>query len=89
MLPLGLSYDHRVIDGAAAARFTVDLVQGFENFNEEDVKTMSARDAGVRECWSDGTARDSTAVLGTLRHSNTPTLHHLQFLPWTQSRLKS
>jgi pyruvate dehydrogenase E2 component (dihydrolipoamide acetyltransferase) len=38
MLPIGLSYDHRVIDGAAAARFTVDLVQGFENFKENDVK---------------------------------------------------
>ena len=38
MLPIGLSYDHRVIDGAAAARFTVDLVQGFENFKEDDVK---------------------------------------------------
>ena len=38
MLPMGLSYDHRVIDGAAAARFTVDLVQGFENFKEDDVR---------------------------------------------------
>ncbi len=38
MLPLGLSYDHRVIDGAVTARFTLDLVQGFENFREEDVK---------------------------------------------------
>jgi pyruvate dehydrogenase E2 component (dihydrolipoamide acetyltransferase) len=38
MLPIGLSYDHRVIDGAAAARFTVDLVQAFESFREEDVK---------------------------------------------------
>jgi pyruvate dehydrogenase E2 component (dihydrolipoamide acetyltransferase) len=38
MLPIGLSYDHRVIDGAAAARFTVDLVQGFEKFKEYDVK---------------------------------------------------
>ena len=27
MLPLSLSYDHRVIDGAAAARFTVQLVK--------------------------------------------------------------
>jgi pyruvate dehydrogenase E2 component (dihydrolipoamide acetyltransferase) len=25
MVPLSLSYDHRVIDGAAAARFTVHL----------------------------------------------------------------
>jgi pyruvate dehydrogenase E2 component (dihydrolipoamide acetyltransferase) len=38
MLPMGLSYDHRVIDGAAAARFVVDLVQGFENFSEADVR---------------------------------------------------
>ncbi len=38
MLPIGLSYDHRVIDGGAAARFTVDLVQAFENFREDDVK---------------------------------------------------
>lgn len=38
MLPLGLSYDHRVIDGGAAARFIVDLVQAFEAFKEEDVK---------------------------------------------------
>jgi pyruvate dehydrogenase E2 component (dihydrolipoamide acetyltransferase) len=39
LLPLGLSYDHRVIDGAAAARFIVDLVQAFENFNEADLKS--------------------------------------------------
>jgi pyruvate dehydrogenase E2 component (dihydrolipoamide acetyltransferase) len=38
MLPLGLSYDHRVIDGGEAARFTVDLVKALENFREEDVK---------------------------------------------------
>src|ERR1035437_3623162 len=38
MLPMGLSYDHRVIDGASAARFTVDLVPGFAIFKEDDVK---------------------------------------------------
>jgi pyruvate dehydrogenase E2 component (dihydrolipoamide acetyltransferase) len=38
MTPLGLSYDHRVVDGAAAARFTVDLVKAFEDFGEEAVK---------------------------------------------------
>ncbi|HTA94613.1 MAG TPA: 2-oxo acid dehydrogenase subunit E2 [Verrucomicrobiae bacterium] len=38
MTPLGLSYDHRVVDGGAAARFTVDLVKAFENFGEEIVK---------------------------------------------------
>jgi pyruvate dehydrogenase E2 component (dihydrolipoamide acetyltransferase) len=39
MLPIGLSYDHRVIDGGGAARFTVDLLQALENFNEQDVKS--------------------------------------------------
>jgi pyruvate/2-oxoglutarate dehydrogenase complex dihydrolipoamide acyltransferase (E2) component len=34
MLPLALSYDHRVIDGAAAARFIVDLVRAWEHFDE-------------------------------------------------------
>lgn len=37
MLPLGLSYDHRVIDGGSAARFMVDLVRAFETFPEEGV----------------------------------------------------
>jgi pyruvate dehydrogenase E2 component (dihydrolipoamide acetyltransferase) len=31
MLPLSLSYDHRVIDGAAAARFTRRLAEMLEN----------------------------------------------------------
>jgi pyruvate dehydrogenase E2 component (dihydrolipoamide acetyltransferase) len=31
MLPLSLSYDHRVIDGAAAARFTRRLADLLEN----------------------------------------------------------
>ncbi|MGH8025061.1 MAG: 2-oxo acid dehydrogenase subunit E2 [Limisphaerales bacterium] len=34
MTPLALSYDHRVIDGGAAARFMVDLVKQLENFEE-------------------------------------------------------
>jgi pyruvate dehydrogenase E2 component (dihydrolipoamide acetyltransferase) len=38
MLPLSLSYDHRIIDGADAARFMVDLVAAFESFKEADVK---------------------------------------------------
>lgn len=36
VLPIGLSYDHRVIDGGIAARFAVDLVAAFEQFREED-----------------------------------------------------
>jgi pyruvate dehydrogenase E2 component (dihydrolipoamide acetyltransferase) len=38
LTPVALSYDHRVIDGGSAARFTVDLVKAFENFSEDGVK---------------------------------------------------
>jgi pyruvate dehydrogenase E2 component (dihydrolipoamide acetyltransferase) len=38
LLPLALSYDHRLIDGATAARFMVDLVGELENFSEDGVK---------------------------------------------------
>jgi len=38
VMPVALSYDHRLIDGGNAARFTVDLVKAFENFPEEWVK---------------------------------------------------
>jgi pyruvate dehydrogenase E2 component (dihydrolipoamide acetyltransferase) len=38
MLPMGLSYDHRVIDGGAAARFISDLVGAIESFDEAHVR---------------------------------------------------
>jgi pyruvate dehydrogenase E2 component (dihydrolipoamide acetyltransferase) len=38
MLPIAVSYDHRLVDGGIAARFTVDLVQAFENFCEDLLK---------------------------------------------------
>jgi pyruvate dehydrogenase E2 component (dihydrolipoamide acetyltransferase) len=38
MMPIAVAYDHRVIDGGAAARFTVDLVNAFQTFAEADVK---------------------------------------------------
>lgn len=38
MTPLGLSYDHRVIDGGEAARFIVDLVAALQDFKESAVK---------------------------------------------------
>ncbi len=38
LLPLGLSYDHRVIDGGTAARFAVEVVQALEQFKEAGVK---------------------------------------------------
>jgi pyruvate dehydrogenase E2 component (dihydrolipoamide acetyltransferase) len=41
LTPLGLSYDHRVIDGGAAARFMVDLVKALEEFGEEAMALKS------------------------------------------------
>lgn len=38
LLPLTLSYDHRIIDGGSAARFMVDLVQSLQNFDPSLVK---------------------------------------------------
>ena len=38
MLPIAVSYDHRVIDGGLAARFVVDLVKGFEGVEESTLK---------------------------------------------------
>ena len=38
LLPIAISYDHRVIDGGTAARFAVDLMQAFESFTEADLK---------------------------------------------------
>jgi pyruvate dehydrogenase E2 component (dihydrolipoamide acetyltransferase) len=41
LTPMALSYDHRVIDGGGAARFTVDLLKAFENFDEAAVALKS------------------------------------------------
>jgi pyruvate dehydrogenase E2 component (dihydrolipoamide acetyltransferase) len=38
IMPITVSYDHRVIDGGAAARFTVDLVKAIAEFPEAHVK---------------------------------------------------
>jgi pyruvate/2-oxoglutarate dehydrogenase complex dihydrolipoamide acyltransferase (E2) component len=37
-VPIVLSYDHRLIDGANAARFMTDLVHALEAFKESDVR---------------------------------------------------
>jgi pyruvate dehydrogenase E2 component (dihydrolipoamide acetyltransferase) len=38
LLPLALSYDHRAIDGAGAARFITDLVHRLQEFRESEVR---------------------------------------------------
>ena len=40
MMPLALSYDHRVVDGADGARFMRALVEGLQNFDEKDAKIV-------------------------------------------------
>lgn len=37
-MPIAISYDHRLIDGGTAARFTVDLLAAFEAFTAADLK---------------------------------------------------
>jgi pyruvate dehydrogenase E2 component (dihydrolipoamide acetyltransferase) len=41
LLPLSLSYDHRLIDGANAARFVRDLAEKLESFEEADASLES------------------------------------------------
>ncbi len=36
LMPITISYDHRIIDGGSAARFTVDLVKALSEFPESD-----------------------------------------------------
>ncbi|NBV42230.1 dihydrolipoyllysine-residue acetyltransferase, partial [bacterium] len=38
LMPLSLSYDHRVIDGADGARFIREVISGIEQFNEDYLK---------------------------------------------------
>ena len=42
LMPLCLSYDHRLIDGGNAARFISDLVQALEKFDESEVLLRSS-----------------------------------------------
>ncbi len=48
LLPLGLSYDHRVIDGADAARFIAEFVTTLERFSESDVAMKSGSKKGKK-----------------------------------------
>ena len=38
MMPMSLSYDHRVIDGADGARFMRHLIDNIQNFSEKAIK---------------------------------------------------
>ncbi len=41
LLPIALSYDHRLIDGGSAARFIVEFVQNLTSTNENDLNLAS------------------------------------------------
>lgn len=43
MMPLALSYDHRVVDGADGGRFMQELIQQLQNFKDEDVKLLESK----------------------------------------------
>jgi pyruvate dehydrogenase E2 component (dihydrolipoamide acetyltransferase) len=43
MMPLALSYDHRVVDGADGGRFMQELIQQLQNFKDEDVKLSESK----------------------------------------------
>jgi pyruvate dehydrogenase E2 component (dihydrolipoamide acetyltransferase) len=38
LMPISVSYDHRIIDGGNAARFVVDLIASIQSIGEADVK---------------------------------------------------
>lgn len=38
LMPISVSYDHRIIDGGNAARFVVDLIASIQGISEADVK---------------------------------------------------
>lgn len=46
LLPLCVSYDHRLIDGADGARFTTTLAQAFGNISDSDVKLSRSKTKG-------------------------------------------
>jgi pyruvate dehydrogenase E2 component (dihydrolipoamide acetyltransferase) len=42
VMPVCLSYDHRLIDGGSAARFITDLVGNFEKFEESELRLATS-----------------------------------------------
>ena len=65
MLPLSLSYDHRVIDGADAARFLRWVAEAFE----QPVPVLAPVDGRHRHSWSSS----APVPAGTRRRSTRPT----------------
>jgi hypothetical protein len=47
MMPISVSYDHRVIDGADGARFIREIATAIENFKEAEIKLSSVKSKSV------------------------------------------
>ncbi len=43
LMPIGLSYDHRLIDGGSAARFVVALAEALKSFSENEVELVKTK----------------------------------------------
>jgi pyruvate/2-oxoglutarate dehydrogenase complex dihydrolipoamide acyltransferase (E2) component len=43
LLPLTVSHDHRIIDGADGVRFLVDLIAAFEQFPEHELDIENSK----------------------------------------------
>lgn len=73
LLPLCVSYDHRIIDGADGARFITELVNGFETISEADIKissSSSAKPSAVKKATAKkATAKKAAAKQSTVKQS--------------------
>lgn len=49
MMPVSVSYDHRVIDGADGARFIRELATAIENFDESEIKLKAVKGKAVKK----------------------------------------
>lgn len=47
MMPISVSYDHRVIDGADGARFIREIATAIEGFKESEIKLSASKSTGV------------------------------------------
>lgn len=70
IMPLCVSYDHRIIDGADGARFITELVNGFESVTEADLK-LSGSSSAKKSSTKKSTAKKTAAKKSTAKKSTT------------------
>lgn len=70
LMPLCVSYDHRIIDGADGARFITELVNGFESVTEADIK-LAGSSSAKKSAAKKATNKKSAAKATTAKKSTT------------------